>query len=356
MNINIKTIFILLALLLTASNVSAVSVFTLPATNDQSTLTYTDNIQSEFKTLSQDDRITELKIILDNTNIGQNNTALWIKFENNASYILTVKKYMEYQFFGWGGIPYEDVTQTITFQNYTAYNHTTSSAFYTTADIEIDYRWLNKVTEVGYCDILSTCIVPTGFIRYDPLNISNSTNFYTSSYIGLPSQDLTITGLSKFTVTIIYKNLVQKAAIASQKEKLSSLSLLIYKLINGVFNAVNGIGSVIGGMFAFVTGAQDASITNPFDADNELLLNILTILDDFFWAVGILVVLTLTYPWLLIVWALIIGNFYVAWKSTSIREIFFNYSDYFRYITKGAYSVIITTWTLIMRVITAIIP
>jgi hypothetical protein len=286
---------------------------------------YDNQVQSEFLIIDSSDAIVSMYIDLENSGYT-NNTGILINFEKNLTYSLTTNKY--YYLYV---IPYMDVTQKIAFQEYVVYNKTVTSINLLPMNIIIDYRYnpFNaQLTSIGICNKASSCTM-----EMSSLNTTNtSLNYNSDKYLGLPSMDVLMTSIQKFDVTIKYMDTNTKLELDAKKNRLSAISSIIYKILNGVWKL----------------------LTFNLDAESEGIINLLLVLDELFLVIGVLILAIFTYPYLVIVWILILGNFFVSWKSTSLREIMFNYSDYMKWVASKTYILAIQMWNLIIKLIHAI--
>jgi len=312
-------IFVILCVVLFANLAhpaySTASQFLLENTVNEKEVKFENNIQSQFITEDQSDKITELYIILENNGF-QNNTAMMISFERNTTYIIQTNKY-----YYLGVLPYMELSQRLVVNNYTVFNKTTQENNVIPGNIVVKYRWDFEST--------NTTIQTGNFLQTS--DISNIT-YSTESTIGLPSGNVTIAAMSPFIVRITYDDINRKISIQAKKDTLSPVSILLYYIINSVYKL----------------------LSLNINADSELLLNMLALLDYLFFFLQIVFLIVVRYPYLVMVWVLIAGNFYVAWKSNNLSTIVMNYKEFYAGFFNAVYVLALNVWNIIVQLFQAL--
>jgi len=294
-------------------NAETMSIFNIPNVNKEFSQTYKDNILSEFKAIDNTDRITTIEIVMDNS--FTNNTGIFVNLSNNFTYALVVDK------FSFLGInTFMNVNQTYNYQNYTYFSDSKTTANYLNNKIRviIDYNTNTRQTTIK---------------EQHASGLTYNFVYDTENYIGMPASDIKITGLSKYDVTITVKDI--GSSLTLNKQKLSLFSGILYGILT----------------FKFTVPLTSLSIGF---GENETLLNFFLLIDLFFWYLSLFFVILFTYPQLLIVWLITIGNIFIAYKSNSIREIVFNVNVYYTYIGNKAYQLGKFLIEIVIRIVTAI--
>lgn len=323
-----KFLIVLLGILCLVNITTAASngsVFYLPDIDNTATIEYLNLVKTQFIT-SETDGIT--KLYLKQENAGSNgNSSLLINFDHNLTYQLDTVNYYEYQIFGYGGIPYTAIRQRVHFQNYTVFNSTKiyTNWLWSTIRVEYIYDSNTGLSSFAYCNKFNTCAVLP-----ELKEIQNETSYVTSVFTY--SQNTLISSTTKYDLELTYSDIVTEQIINSKKSSLSGLSSIIYGILNGIYK----------------------TLTLNINAELTLLIDILLLLDSLFWLLGFVLLVVVFYPYLIFVWIIIIGVGYVTWKSTTIREMLFNFKDYFTAIGELVQKAAIVIWDYILRIIALI--
>jgi hypothetical protein len=313
MKIKIILMFCIILMNINISSAMDISIFNIPNVITEQSFKYENNMYSEFKTIDNTDRITEIIIEMDNS--FSNNTGIQINLSNNFTYSLVADKFT---FLGLN--TYMNINQSLIYNGYSIFNDSKTAPNFLNNKIKIDILYDDKTKQTIVREM------HTSSITWNYL-------YETSNYIGMPSSDITIQGLSKFDAEIKVKDMSSQLSL--NKNKLSLFTGVIYGILS----------------FKFTIPLTNLSIGF---GENETLLNVLLILDMFFFYISVFLTLLFTYPYLLIVWIFTIGNVFIAFKSNSIREMVFNFSVYYTYMMNKAYIIITYFIQIVIRIITAI--
>lgn len=300
------------------SAVQNATIIDIPETDEVPLkLTYQNNIYSQFLTHG-DNYISEIGI--DIYNFAGNSTAMRLNYDNNVTILInTVKRT------GLSAsciISCIDVRQVIYYTNSTGINFEINNQTKTWNNI------LNlKLHIVQKYDASSgnTSIITTN--TFIVANNVSAIYFDSNLNLGLPSQNVAVNSLSPFDIVLTIDNIVNTIETQAQINQLSPISKIIYKTLT------------LGGLFG----------------ESEILLGILTILDLLFWFVLILISAIFTYPWLIVIWVMTFGNFYIAYyASTNYRELLIYGVEYYKFVIEKIYNVLTKIIEIIVNIIKAI--
>lgn len=287
--------------------------------------TYENNIFTQITTLDNTDRITEIKIYLSNSN--SNNTAIALNFSNNITFFSQTNKF---NFLGI--IPYVEVKHYAIFinegVNYSLFNQTKTHLNIIPTDLIVYIKY----------DINSG---NTTFTTVSSLNILDNLEYSTKNYLGMPSNNIILNGLTTFTTKITVKDIYQDITLKSKKEKLSSISKFIYDV------------------FTLKIPFTDIKLLD----ENDTLLMLLTIFDIFIFVSIILYSIIFVYPFLMLFIIVTLGNYYSTYQANDIKEFIFYLGQYYKFVINLFYNIIrviidifIKLFIGIMELIGGIIP
>jgi len=305
-------IFIILSMAeITVSATNNSTLYKINKISGDQEVSYSNNIHTRWELLDSSNQIYKGSIKLKNNNLD--NTALKIDFDNNWSYTVKVTKY--YLLFI---LPYKEINTII----YNRYNETCCIISNKTSQIN---NIFDKDIEIEF-----EYIYQTGKSIFDVPAITGGQAWLYQGNFSISTSTLEIWSMSPFDITIYINDILEKQDIDRKKAGLSGISKFIYSLIT------------VGGLY-----------------DSELLLSLFSLIDTFFYMTYILSAVLFKYPYLVAVWILSIGNMWVAWKSTTVREMMFNYSDYFKAVGSAIYQIftfIYTQITALINIILGLIP
>ncbi len=354
-----KLINIFVTLLFILINVNFVSADTTVVKNIPDTQTNTiydyqlDAISTQFIS-SSSDSIKRIRIKFDIPSNGSNQSALKLQFDNNVSYLVRTNKYfsISFQCIGYCIDINEILYVSLNGTNYQPLlNKTKTYNYITTGSIAIDYNYdtVSGNTTIfmghGSSDVIANVNQAFGI---------NSTNvdFSTHLNIGLPSQNVLISTLSPFNGNTF---------VGVNEFGMSGTTVHIYVQDGAGFNTIvllkQQLSTISGILYAIVTlhlKIDLFGIDIQLLPDSEALLKIFLIFDTLFDIIYFIFALIFTYPYLILIWAITFGNIFVAWSSTSLREIIFNYRDYFMFVIKTSIGTLKYLYNIIVRIITAI--
>lgn len=314
---NTKKLIIFLVLIFLISNVKAEAsnstLFIIPYTSDEFTHIIENNIFTTLQIENDENRIIEIETTLNNNDYNTN-TGIVINLSNNYTYTVQTQK------FTWYLIPYENITHTLTFRNYTIFNQTKTVSNILQYDIK---------TKITY-DIQTG---KTKFYTSSGFDYNSSLQYTTNKFNGLPAELIIFNGLTIFDIKIKNSNIGSKISILEKKNKLSTISGIIYDIITLHIPII------------------DKQI---FD-DNETLLNLFLFLDLFFSIVYIVFAIIFIYTYLILIWIISIVNIISCYKANTTKEFIVNMTEYYKIIINAFYNMIIPIINIIIRLINGLI-
>lgn len=309
--INHKIILILLISLLFV-NIGGASfnqtVFNVDNIKEEKTFSATDNINSKINIVDNSDRIVEISIRLNTKN--DNNNGVNINLSEKFNIVVLGKKYTYYL------MPMQEVIVYGYYDNITFFRVTGNFTNLIDTPITINIKYDMEIQNTSVM-VQPNLILPFRFDDY--------LSFKTNSFMGLPASNLSIVSNSKFDFKILvidYTNAVYKNTV---KTDLSGISNGLYYLLT------------IGNLF-----------------ESSSLITILKLLDSIFLIFNLVFNMLFVFPYLILFWVLIIGNFYTAYKSDNRKEIIFNFMEYYKYIGSAFINLMRWVYVSILRIITAI--
>lgn len=296
-----KLIIFLCLLIISMGSVSAnnYALHELPDIESNEIFNYENNIYSTVKVLDDSDSIIRIQAILDDYN--NTNNGLLINFSNEYSYTVLSKK------FTYWGIPYKTVTHFMTYENYTIFNESEDymNIIETSMTIDVEYDKNNRNTT---------------FNIYPAITLSDGLFYETDRFGGLPTNITTFRGMDLFKLKITVQDMGKLDLIGEKKQSLSRLSRGIYTLIT------------IGGTF-----------------ESETILYILVLFDILFSFIYFIFLLIFVYPYLIIMWIIIIGNFKACHNAYSYNALYRNYETYYMSVFKLSSSVGKYLYTILIQ-------
>jgi len=308
---NKNKIFYLLILLLFI-NISSASfnqtVFNVENVNDKKTFSTENNINSQINILDNTDRITEIRIKLD---IDDNdNNGININISEKFNIVVLSKKYTYYL------IPMQEVIMYGYYNNITFFRDSKNYSNLIDLNLKIDIKY--------NIDIENTSILVQPNLVL-PFRSDDYLDFETNDFMGLPASTLNIIANSKFDFDILVIDYTTTMSKKIAKSELKGLSKDLYYLLT------------IGNLF-----------------ESSSLITMLKLFDSIFTIFRLIFDLLFVFPFLILFWILIIGNFYTAYKSNNRKEIIFNYMEYYKYICNIFINIMKWVYASIIRIITAI--
>lgn len=301
-----RKILLLIFLIMFISNVKAEynhTIISIPPVDDSEKFIYHDCIACSFVLEdSTNNAITEININLRGSQLDYNGISMNIS--NESRYVFTVQRVF------YNTAIYTH--QTLTWSEFIPLNRSENFLYIIPHDFKINIIYDISTSNTSFLAIPTTAFsLRHGYV--------NETSFYT----GMPATSLDVLGLSIYDIEIKVDNLGEKLAIIDRIKDLSPMSYTIYKVLT-----LNGkVG------------------------ENITLLTILSMIDIFFLIMSIFFNLFYTYPYLLGVYILTVGNFYVLFKMHSVRDIVNYYFEYFNKVI----SMFSYIFTKIMEIIVQIL-
>lgn len=298
---NIRCILILILLLSFAYPVSAVIVqIQLPVTESSQTFSYKNNYQVELLTTDTSNTIIELLLTLKtNVNDTSQNRNVVVTLDNNFTYVFLEKNYY-YQILG-VDTPFRrhNLIQYLNYNNLTVFNQTLDESNMFASDLFISIKYDISIKNTTFMFGTKTGFISIGSKKYED-----------KIYMGFPSSDIIIQSTLPFDLSGEYINYYQKMELQSDIKQLRGFSKILYRALtlNGTFG------------------------------ESEFIYKIVSIIQLFLDFIIFLFALFFVYPYLVLVYAITFGNFFVAYKSNTIREIVFNYNNFVMFLGKTAYS------------------
>ncbi len=310
MKINRILIMILLLALIYPASAEIIQI-QLPVTEDTKDFTFSDNNQIELVTTDTSNTISELKLSMraNLNNTSENRNAV-ITLGNNFTYIFLEKKYY-YQIFGIDTpLRRHNLVQYLNYESRTVFNQTIDES-----DLYPAAIFLTITFDVGTAN--TTFNMQTTIITYREYTDKN--------YMGMPSPDILIQSTLPFDLTGTYINYYQKVEFQNKVKQLGGLARILYKALT----------------------------LNGYFGDSDLIYSVVSIIQLFLDFISFIFAMFFTYPYLILVYIITFGNFFVAYKSNTLREIVFNYKDYIIFLMKTTYGAV--NWVVANYVIVTVI-
>lgn len=289
---NFKIIFIML-LLLGIGGASAITNIVLPDISTGTTLTWENNTDMRFTTSSTD---AILNVFISLKELNTSNKNMTIVLADGFTY--TVKQY-NYYYITWpiNLLPRVTTTHSLDYAGINVFNKTMDTML---GEEEITIAF-------------DTNLKNTSFKMATGLIFGESETYDTKNYSGMPAQVMRITSDSgyPFNVRMLYADYLATLAFIEGYNSLSNVGKMLYH-----------------GLYIITFGSADLSMT------------IAQILDLIVSAIVFISAMLFTYPWDIFIYIIIIGNFVVAWKSNTIKEMVINFKDYYMFVLNKSYAMI----------------
>ena len=304
MKIN-KIIIIILFSIIFINSVDASqnkTVINIDNIKNKQTVSYNDIINTQINVIDNSDRIINIDVSL-NIDDADNN-GLVINLSEKFNIVVLSKKYTYYL------IPMQEVILYGYYDNVTIFRE--SNNYSNLLDMDL-------LTVIKY-DVTTE----NTSVRLQP-HISKPLFFETNSFMGLPANNIHIKGTSKFNFN---------AYVIDYSNYLAQNS------------AKNDLGSVTGGLYYLLT------IGNLFESAS--LIIVLRLLDTIFDIFNFIFNILFVFPFLLLFWMVIMGNFYAGFKSNDRKELIIYYMEYYKFIGLCLVGLMKWVYNVILRLITAI--
>jgi len=183
--------------------------------------------------------------------------------------------------------------------------------------------FISPKTEIYYDKVTNENI----FMTYMSVNVGNQTKFTTNKSFGLPVQILKISSTVPIDLEITMEDWELSQSLIDLKNQLSGISRFIY----------------------------DALTLEGLLGESELLLNILILFDILFDIISSIFILIFVYPYLILLYVLILINFKTSYESITIRDFVLNYGENIKqtgrlFITLGT-----MLWYILIRIVEGIV-
>lgn len=279
---------LILSLFLSPSTASPY-VINLPYTSDEKSFTYDNNIWTEFKT-SQDNAITGLTIQLED---NYSNTGVSISLSPYTTYNVT--SYKPFWF-------YKEIEHTLKIGDQIIFDQTITEGNLIPASDWIQIHYDLATQNTTFCSDCWSWSV----------NMYNSQTIFVSEF---PSSDITITGITNFSVKVTIQNIPNKIKLNENIESLSWLSGFIYNVLTVKIPLTEY--RVLG--------------------DSQSLIKILQVFDVFLFIISIVFGVIFTYPYVIGIYIQTFGNFVGAVKGRSHREMLTAMIDYYKFVGRTGF-------------------
>lgn len=310
---NLKNkIILILILIMFINNVNAdfnQTIYNIDNVINKEHFKVKDNINSKFNLIDDSDRITNIQIKLKTDN--RINNGININLSEKFNIVVLSREYTSYYL-----LPMKEII---------VYGYVDNITFFKLSD-----NYTNIINTPITIDLIYTIETSNTSIMVQPnlvlpFRADNYLNYEIDKFIGMPTTNINIVSNNKFDIDLLIIDYGRELIKLNSKTELHGISKGLYYIL---------------------------TLGNLFESSSLIL--VLKLLDSLFIVLEVVFNLIFIFPYLILYWILITGNFYSAFKSNNRKELMLNYVIYYKFIGNIFIDLMKWIYTTILRLLTTI--